>query len=262
MIKINEDFAENILFNDTLNKAQCEVLDISYPLQNGWENELLNKEISSQDAELLILLTGKIALKAQEQIIKNYKRLQEYKLFIKENSTSENILPIDSSSIVTIYCDGACKGNPGNAGSGVAVYNDDIITLYSGLFIEYGTNNIAELNALKKALEISQNCNETIIYSDSMYAIDCITKWGYTWKKNDWTKKGGEIKNLELIKEVHNLYDNMKDKVIIKHVKGHSGVEGNELADRMAVNAINSKEESFIKFEFKNINNVLKMESF
>lgn len=262
MIKINEEFLENILFNYTLNKAQCEVLNILYPLQNNWENKLLNKEISNEDVELLILLTGKIAIKTQEQIIKNFKKLQEYKQYIKEISNSKKLIPIDAPNIVTIYCDGACKGNPGNAGSGIAVYQNNIVTLYTGLFVEFGTNNIAELNALKKALEIAENYNEVTIYSDSMYAIDCITKWAYTWKKSNWTKKGGEIKNLELIKELHNLYDNIKNKVIIKHVKGHSGIEGNELADRMAINAINLKVENFTKFEFKNISSILKMESF
>ena len=124
MIKINEEFLENILFNYTLNKAQCEVLNILYPLQNSWENKLLNKEISNEDAELLILLTGKIAIKTQEQIINNFKKLQEYKQYIIEKSNSKELIPIDTPNIVTIYCDGACKGNPGNAGSGIAVYQN------------------------------------------------------------------------------------------------------------------------------------------
>ena len=61
-----------------------------------------------------------------------------------------------SNNILKIYCDGACSGNPGNAGSGIAVYFDDKnpVLLY-GDFVENGTNNIAELNALYKALQIA-----------------------------------------------------------------------------------------------------------
>jgi len=55
MLTINEEFINNIIFDSTLNKIQCEILKISYPLKNNWKDELTNKEISMEDAELLIL---------------------------------------------------------------------------------------------------------------------------------------------------------------------------------------------------------------
>lgn len=189
MLTINEEFINNIIFDSTLNKIQCEILKISYPLKNNWKDELINKEISMEDAELLILLIGNLTIKAQKQILKNFKELYKFKKFIKEGSISKDIISKDVINPVKIYCDGACKGNPGNSGSGLAIYQNNIVTLYTGLFMELGTNNIAELNALKKALEIAKNYNEVTIYSDSMYAIDCITKWAYTWEKNNWVKK-------------------------------------------------------------------------
>lgn len=159
-----------------------------------------------------------------------------------------------------IYCDGACQGNPGKSGSGLAVYNGDKKpTLIYGRFNERGTNNTAELHALLRALEIADEYidEDVEILADSKYAIDCISVWAYNWKKKGWTKKGGEIKNLEIIKKAHNLYDKLKDNIQLKHVKAHCGIEGNELADRMAVYAISSQNQGFKKHEYNDINDVL-----
>ena len=172
----------------------------------------------------------------------------------------------DDEEHIKIYCDGACSGNPGNAGSGLAIYSNkkNPVLLY-GAYEEEGTNNIAELNALHQALIIaSQTSSENIIsiFSDSKYAIDCISTWAYSWKKNGWSKKGGEIKNLEIIQEAHELYLKLKDKIEIIHVKGHSGIEGNELADRMAVYTIKAKNKDFAFYSYNKVEEVLSMKSY
>ena len=144
------------------------------------------------------------------------------------------------------------------------LYKKKPVLLY-GAYEEEGTNNIAELNALHQALLIARQTNsENIIsiYSDSKYAIDCITTWAYSWKKNGWSKKGGEIKNLELIIEAHTLYEKLKDKIEINHVKGHAGVEGNELADRMAVYTIKAKNKDFAFYSYNKIEEVLSLTSY
>lgn len=160
-----------------------------------------------------------------------------------------------------IYCDGACSGNPGNSGSGLALYEGKKLpTLIYGAYEEKGTNNTAELNALYKAMQIASGVKcETIIeiYSDSKYSIDCITNWAYGWKAKGWKKKGGEIKNLELIQQAHALFEDLKEKINILHVKGHAGVEGNELADRMAVYTIISKAKEYQKYSYSDIEEVL-----
>jgi len=155
---------------------------------------------------------------------------------------------------IKIYCDGACKGNPGEAGSGLSIYKDNNkpILIY-GEYQSRGTNNTAELNALYKALLIASKYKKATICSDSKYSIDCITKWAYNWKKNNWTKKGGEIKNLDIIKLSHSLYEEIKYRVTVEYVKAHAGFEGNELADRMAGLAIKNKNDEYKEYLYDSV---------
>lgn len=259
---INNKFIELISYSDTLNKIQCKILNIDFPIIENWKNKLLNKEILKNDANRLILLKGNIAIKAQEQIIKNYTMVLEFNnIKTKETIKAPITLDKQENTNIRIYCDGACSGNPGKAGSGVALYKDtNLPTLFYGNYLVNGTNNIAELNALYKALLIAQeiNTSKTItILSDSKYSIDCIATWAYGWKANNWTKKSGEIKNLELIQNTHNLYLQIKNKIEIKHVKAHSGVEGNELADRMALHAVKARNSNFEEYSYSHVNEIL-----
>lgn len=149
-----------------------------------------------------------------------------------------------------IFTDGGCDPNPGKAGSGLAVYRNDVINeLWYGLYNPQGTNNTAELNALHQALIMAKNeinkGRSVAIFCDSKYSIQCITRWAVGWQKKGWKKSGGEIKNLALIKEIFALYQSMKDKVKILHVNGHVGIEGNELADRMSIMAIETRNTDF-----------------
>ena len=276
-MKIEQNFIELISYKNSLNEKQFEILNLPYPAIENWQNLALQKEVSRNDANLLMLLKGNLSLKAQEQIIKNYHMVLEFnnikaKVYELPKDEIKKEIQIDTKAdeeeeeYVKIYCDGACSGNPGNAGSGLAIYSSKKKPdLLYGAYEEIGTNNIAELNALHQALIIaSQTHSENIIsiYSDSKYAIDCITTWAYGWKANGWTKKGGEIKNLELIIESHNLYEKLKNKIEIIHVKGHSGVEGNELADRMAVYTIKEKNKDFSFYSYNKVEEVLSLTSY
>ena len=267
-MKIDNNFIKLITYKQSLNKEQFKILELDE--NSNWEELALDKDISRNDANLLMLLKGDLSLKAQEQIIKNYHMVLEfnnikakvYELPKEEKKIEEN----EDEEHIKIYCDGACSGNPGNAGSGLAIYSNkkNPVLLY-GAYEEEGTNNIAELNALHQALVIARQTNSQniiSIFSDSKYAIDCITTWAYSWKKNGWSKKGGEIKNLELIIEAHTLYEKLKNKIEINHVKGHSGVEGNELADRMAVHTIKAKNKDFAFYSYNKIEDVLSLTSY
>ena len=270
-MKITQSFIKLISSQSLINKEQAKILTCDFPLLDNWEDSLLEKEVSRNDANLLMMLKGKLAIKAQEQIIKNYKMVLEFNnIKTKDSKEIEKATqtPVidENEEHIRIYCDGACSGNPGKAGSGLAIYsNKRNPVLLHGDYVEKGTNNIAELNALYQALIVSkQTSSENIItiYSDSKYSIDCITNWAYGWKAKNWTKKGGEIKNLELIKQTHELFERIKDKIEIKHVKGHAGIEGNELADRMAVTAIKVKSENYEMYSYDHIKDVLNLTSY
>lgn len=160
----------------------------------------------------------------------------------------------NSQAEVKIYSDGACSPNPGQAGTGIAVYNQKVLTqLWYGLYDAQGTNNSAELlgilESLKMAREYISDNKSVEILSDSKYSIDCITQWAGGWQRRGWKKADGQaIKNPEIIKETYALYLTMKNDITITYVKGHANIEGNELADRMAVYARMHKEQTFRQY--------------
>lgn len=178
-------------------------------------------------------------------------------------TTQDTLGTIHAAKTLHIYSDGACKGNPGKAGSGMAVYIDGslIPVLRYGAYMERGTNNAVELDALHEALTLAHvsQAEKIVIFSDSKYSIDCVTKWAYGWKSKGWTKKDGEIKNLKIIQNSHVLYEKNKHRVEVKHVKGHAGIEGNELADRMAGMAISKKAFHYAEYEYESIRAVLSL---
>jgi ribonuclease HI len=171
----------------------------------------------------------------------------------------------DEKTDTVIFCDGACEPNPGNAGSGMAVYRDDKLSeLWYGLYTPAGTNNIAELNALHQALLLAEQEIESertvMIRSDSAYGLNAITKWAAGWEQKGWRRTGGEIMNLDLIKKIYADFGRIGSRVKLKHVSAHVGIEGNELADRMAMCAVDQRESEWRRYpEPIDINKILRM---
>ena len=251
-----------------INEQQLILLDVKEEMKSQFRELSLGKELSDARAELFVLLANISTKKARETIIKNYKALQKFRLSLKNPPIQENTQVATQTPLegdVTIYCDGGCTPNPGKAGSGVAVYRDTQLSeLWYGLYETMGTNNTAELGALYESLLIAQaeakNGNKVEIKCDSMYSIECISKWAISWEKKNWTKKGGAIKNLEIIKKAYYLYSEIKKEVKLSHIKAHAGFEGNELADRMTMYAIQEKSEEFVKYSKQiDIAKILKM---
>ena len=154
----------------------------------------------------------------------------------------------------TFYCDGGCEPNPGKAGSGIAIYRaDQLIQLWYGMYNPNGTNNSAELNALYQSLVLSEKViaqgKTAQVRCDSMYSIQCIRDWAPGWEKRGWKRKDGDIQNLEIIKQAYALFNTIKDKLILSHVKAHAGTEGNELADRMTMVAVDRKKPDWNKYQ-------------
>ena len=159
-----------------------------------------------------------------------------------------------AGSGVQIYCDGACEPNPGNAGSGLVVYRDGkLAQLWYGLYNPNGTNNTAELNALHQALLIAEAeiaTGESVqILADSTYAINCVSKWAAGWEKKGWRKADGEIKNLGIIQAAYAVYSRIEAQLQLTHVSAHVGTEGNELADRMAMYAVESRSPQLCRYD-------------
>jgi len=172
---------------------------------------------------------------------------------------------------VKFFTDGGCEPNPGQAGSGMAIYRNEhgseqVSELWYGLYNPMGTNNTAELNALYQALMMAKTESEqgktVAIFCDSKYAIQCVTQWAVGWEKKGWKKSGGEIKNLDVIKPMFALHQSLKNKIQVLHVNGHVGVEGNELADRMSMIAIAEQEPDFKRYAEKiNVADILAMQA-
>ncbi len=162
--------------------------------------------------------------------------------------------PLGDSQGVQIYCDGACDPNPGHAGSGIVVYRDgQLQELWYGLYNPNGTNNTAELNALHHALLMAESYiaaghGSTRLLCDSVYAINCVSKWAHGWKARGWRKSGGDIKNLGIIQDAHAVYTRIEADIQLSHVNAHVGTEGNELADRMAMYAVTQRDKDLRRY--------------
>lgn len=180
-------------------------------------------------------------------------------------STTKTPTAIDTTQFgVQIYCDGACEPNPGNAGSGMAVYRAGVVQeLWYGLHNPSGTNNTAELNALYQALRYAEreiaNGVTVQVLSDSAYSINGVSVWAPGWEKKGWKKSDGEIKNLDIIKMSYALYTSLVPQLTLTHVRAHVGTEGNELADRMAMHAVLTRTREFVQYEPIDVPQILRM---
>ncbi len=129
--------------------------------------------------------------------------------------------------MITYYTDGSCEPNPGNGG--FAVIKDMKPAILGG---EANTTNIRmEGLAIIAALKDS-NGEKCAIYSDSEFWIKVITVWSLPWEANGWKKKGGPIKNLDIVQEICPVYKASNAKLV--WVRGHNNDPGNELADEYA----------------------------
>ena len=143
---------------------------------------------------------------------------------------------MESDSLIKIYTDGACSGNPGPGGWGVFIENSGNVTELSGRD-ENTTNNRMELKAVIEALKFFTINSKLTIHTDSKYVMDGASRWIINWKKNNWkTAQKKDVKNKDLWIELDNLlnYHNVN----WVWVNGHDGIYGNERADYLATSVI------------------------
>ena len=138
-----------------------------------------------------------------------------------------------------MFTDGACRGNPGPGGWGVALsYQQSFKTLQG--YVADTTNNRMELTAVIEGLRALKRPCDLQVTTDSKYVLQGINEWMANWKRNGWkTAARKPVKNIDLWQQ---LDDEVKrHRINWFWVKGHSGVEGNELADQLANQAIDAK---------------------
>lgn len=132
---------------------------------------------------------------------------------------------------IIAYTDGGCRGNPGiGAWAYLLIHRPSARALEQADGERQTTNNRMELTAVLKCLQaLTRPDTELEIRSDSKYTIDCCEKWLPGWKRNGWRRKGGPLKNVDLLQELDALL--ARHRVRFRWVKGHAGEVGNEYVD-------------------------------
>lgn len=126
------------------------------------------------------------------------------------------------------FTDGSASPNPGPGGFSVIKNGmPHLVGSEAGETTNIRMEGKAIIAALKDA-----NGEPAEIHTDSEFWINVITKWAPGWEAKGWKKKGGEIKNLDIVQEVYPLYQQAQATLV--WVRGHNGDELNELADEWA----------------------------
>ena len=147
-------------------------------------------------------------------------------LHIEQN---EIIVLSEKIPITHIFTDGACTNNGkrnANAAWGFIVVDNDhkVLERRSGPIpkSEPQTNQRAELQALLNGLSTAKQYPGFIkIWSDSQYSINCASVWGKSWQRKGWTKQGGIIQHLDLVKQLVSATEQMGHRLEYKWLKGH-----------------------------------------
>jgi ribonuclease HI len=138
--------------------------------------------------------------------------------------------PAITPDAIIIYTDGACSGNPGPMGIGAVIVNGGERQEISE-FLGIGTNNIAELTAIERALQVvppSERGRLVVVHTDSSYSIGLLEK--------GWKAKA----NTELVARIRQLTKEFGKLRFVK-VKGHAGIPENERCDLLATSAITAR---------------------
>jgi ribonuclease HI len=152
---------------------------------------------------------------------------------------------------ITVFTDGASRGNPGPGGWGAIVMapltNGETKVIELGGREDHTTNNRMELTAAVEALRTiyeREFQGDIEIHTDSAYLINGITQWVFGWEKNNWqTKEGQDVLNQDLWSALVELARviKLRQNIAWKKVAGHSGLKGNERVDQIATEYADKK---------------------
>ncbi len=139
---------------------------------------------------------------------------------------------------ITIYTDGASRGNPGPGGWGALIVASHEVFELAGNATT-ATNNQMELAAVEAVLSdarVLAHRGEVVVYSDSSYVINGISSWMYGWEKNGWiTSTKTPVENKGQWQSLLRLAREYGSRLVLLKVKGHAGDIYNERCDQLAV---------------------------
>jgi ribonuclease HI len=152
----------------------------------------------------------------------------------EENLTTAEVLEKYTAGPVTgVFTDGAATPNPGPGGWGAVYVVNDVIVAEQHGHEPQTTNNRMELSALIAGCTMVPRDHQAVIWTDSELCVNTITIWARRWEAKGWTKKGGDIKNLDLVQELYRLFHGHPGLQLL-WIKAHSGHRWNEYADSLA----------------------------
>ncbi len=137
--------------------------------------------------------------------------------------------------MITIFTDGASRGNPG-PGGWAYIFSDGKHAVEKGGHVEHTTNNRMEMMGALEALKYVEKTKDqsfVTVHTDSAYLINGVTKWLAGWERNNWQTKTKEpVKNEDLWRDLADVVSDKDIKWV--RVSGHAGVPGNERVDEIA----------------------------
>ena len=147
------------------------------------------------------------------------------------------------------YTDGSAHPNPGPGGFGAVLIDEKtnkVVKCYQEQR-DKTTNNEMELSAITYVLENYGTVPDwgmeiPVVYTDSSYSYNIFTKWMFGWAAAGWIKSDKKIpENLTIIKKFYTIYNTGK-KIDLKLIRGHEGILGNEIADKLATGKMTEEE--------------------
>jgi ribonuclease HI len=132
-----------------------------------------------------------------------------------------------------VFTDGSATPNPGPGGWGAVYVRDGEIVDRAYGHDPDTTNNRMELTALIEGIRLVPRGTPATVYTDSRLVVDTLTKWAPGWKKRGWTRKTGEVSNVDLVKEAYEL-TSARPEIELAWIRAHSGARWNEYADALS----------------------------
>lgn len=157
--------------------------------------------------------------------------------------------------MIIAFTDGSCRGNPGPGGCGAIILTswdhtveNAVLTAVWQAECAETTNNREELKAILYVMEYyGKEFPCPLVYSDSAYSVNSLTKWIWGWKEKGWVRAGNKpVENLDLMKKYDQLF-NLGYRIELCKVSGHSGNKWNDVADELATGKI-STEGALLKY--------------